>query len=123
MEEKQPFFSIIIATYGRPSQLEACLQSIARLHYPRDRFEVIVVDDGNKTPPEAVVSAFSDKLDIKLLTQVNAGPATARNTGVQNSQGEVLTFIDDDCTPAPDWLQTLALQLASKPDHAVGGRT
>jgi len=50
-----PTFSVVIPTYRRPERLVACLRSLAALDYPRDRFEVIVVDDGSgapvKTPP------------------------------------------------------------------------
>ncbi len=116
-------FSIIVPTYARPGQLAACLQSLARLDYPRDRFEVIVVDDGSETPPEAVVGSFRDRLDAALLTQPHAGPAAARNTGGARAKGEVLVFTDDDCAPAADWLQALARRFATAPDHAISGRT
>ena len=43
-------FSIIIPTRNRPAQITACLRSVAALDFPRDRFEVIVVDDGSTTP-------------------------------------------------------------------------
>ena len=123
MEEKQPFFSIIIPTYGRPSQLAACLQSITRLHYPGHSFEVIVVDDDSKMPPEAVVASFQDQLNVTLLKQIHSGPAAARNTGAARAKGEFLTFIDDDCAPASNWLQTLAARFAKSPNSAIGGRT
>jgi len=123
MGQEQPFFSIIVPTYARLTQLTVCLQSLARLNYPRDRFEVIVVDDGNETPPEAVVVPFRDRLDVTLLTQPHAGPAAARNTGAARAKGEFLAFTDDDCTPAPGWLQTLAVRFATAPDRAIGGRT
>lgn len=123
MEQKQPFFSIIIPTYGRPEQLAACLQSLACLQYPSDCFEVIVVDDGSEIPPDAVVSPFSNSLNIYLLTQPHAGPAKARNRGALQAKGEYLVFTDDDCTPAPEWLQTIADRFAVTPNHAIGGRT
>ncbi len=44
----QPEFSIIVPTFNRPTQLAACLTALARLDYPRDRFEVVVVDDGSE---------------------------------------------------------------------------
>ncbi len=44
-----PSFSIVIATHNRPRQLAECLAALASLDYPRDRFEVIVVDDGSPT--------------------------------------------------------------------------
>lgn len=123
MGQEQPVFSIIIPTYGRPEQLAACLESLTYLGYPRGRFEVIVVDDGSKTLPEAVVAPFCNRLDVTLLTQPHAGPAVARNTGAARARGKFLAFTDDDCAPATDWLQALAVRFATAPDRIIGGRT
>ncbi len=120
---EQPVFSIIIPTYARPAPLAACLQSLARLDYPRDRFEVIVVDDGGTPPPEAVVASFRDRLDVMLLTHARAGPAAARNAGAAKARGKFLVFTDDDCAPAPDWLRTLASRFVVAQTRAIGGRT
>src|SRR5262249_19086682 len=50
-------------------------------------------------------------------------PAVARNTGVARAKGRFLAFIDDDCLPAPDWLQHLATRFAAVSDHVIiGGR-
>jgi len=119
----QPLFSIIIPTYDRPKQLSTCLKSLAGLHYPRDRFEVIVVDDGSETPPETVVSPFYKKMNVTLLTRSHAGSAATRNTGATHAKGKFLAFTDDDCMPAPDWLQVLAAHFTEKQDCIVGGRT
>jgi len=81
MTPSLPFFSIIVPTYARLRQLTACMQALANLDYPRDRFEVIVVDDGSETPPEAAVLSFRNRLDVTLVQQAHAGPAVARNTG------------------------------------------
>jgi glycosyltransferase involved in cell wall biosynthesis len=123
MEEQQPFFSIIIPTFNRPSQLTACLQAVTRLDYPRDRFEVIVVDDGNRSSAEAVVSSFSNRLNITLITQPHSGPAIARNKGATHAKGQLLAFTDDDCVPIPDWLKALAVRFGETPDDMIGGRT
>ena len=122
MGPKQAFFSIIIPTYARPKQLASCLESLACLAYPRARFEVIIVDDGSEMPLEAVVTPFRTRLNLTLLTQLNAGPATARNAGAAQAKGQFLAFTDDDCAPATDWLQALAARLAETPDHMIGGR-
>jgi glycosyltransferase involved in cell wall biosynthesis len=119
----QPFFSIIVPTYRRPRQLSACLQSLVHLKYPKNRYEVIIVDDGSEEPPEAAVAALQNRLDITLLTQPNSGPATARNTGALKSKGEFLVFTDDDCIPKDNWLQCLTARFAQSPSCAVGGRT
>jgi len=118
-----PFFSIVIPTYDRPEQLAVCIQACARLDYPRDRFEVMVVDDGGTTPLDEIVARFHDLLTLKLLRQENAGPAAARNRGASEAKGEFLVFTDDDCSPTPTWLQALALQFVASPDCAVGGQT
>jgi glycosyltransferase involved in cell wall biosynthesis len=123
VESSLPFFSIIIPTYRRPKRLAACLQSIARLDYPRDQFEVIVVDDGSPTPMQTVVADFSGQLEVMLIKQAHAGPATARNTGAAKAKGEILAFTDDDCEPAVNWLKTLAIRFAKNSRSAVGGRT
>ena len=123
MEQKTAFFSIIIPTYNRPQKIGTCLESLSHLDYPRDLFEVIVIDDGSNASLHPVVARFFDQLDMTLLTQTNAGPAAARNTGAKKAKGEFLVFIDDDCTPSPDWLRKLANRFAQIPDHAIGGRT
>lgn len=120
---EHPFFSIVIPTYARPERLANCLHSLTRLDYPLKFFEVIVVDDGSEVPADSVVAPFQDQLDITLLVQPNAGPAKARNTGAQRARGKFLAFTDDDCTPAPDWLKTLAARFAAAPDCMIGGRT
>ena len=120
---KKPFFSVIIPTYERPRQLKACLQALTRLDYNHDYFEVIVVDDGSKAPLESVVASFQKRLDVTLLSQPNAGPAAARNTAAAQAKGEVLAFTDDDCEPASDWLQTLALRFTAITGCAIGGCT
>ncbi len=119
----RPHFSIIIPTCDRPSQLAACLESIVHQTYPALQFEVIVIDDGSKTPIAPVVSSFRDRLDLILLTQQNRGPASARNAGVAKARCRYLAFTDDDCIFAPDWLQKLEERFDSSPDFMIGGRT
>ncbi len=118
-----PTFSIIVPTYARPKQLATCLEAIAGLDYPRERFEVLVVDDGGDGSLEGVVAPLRRQINVRLLTQPHAGPAAARNTGAAQARGQVLVFIDDDCAPAPGWLRGLTSSLAEEPGHLVGGRT
>lgn len=117
------FFSIVIPTYNRTERLLNCLTAIAQLDYPRDRFEVVVVDDGSNPPMAPTVATFHDRLNLTLIQQTNAGPATARNTGAAQAQGQYLVFTDDDCTPLPNWLQVLESHFTAHPDSIVGGRT
>lgn len=118
-----PFFSIVVPTYNRPARLGACLSALSRLDYSRDRFEVIVVDDGSPTSMNSVVDPFHAQLNITLLRQENAGPAAARNAGALKAAGEFIAFTDDDCMTSPDWLSGFAAQLTQFPNAMVGGRS
>jgi glycosyltransferase involved in cell wall biosynthesis len=123
MHAPLPLFSIVIPTYNRPEKLAECLQAITRLTYPRDRFEVIVVDDGTYTPLDSIVKSISSQLPVRLITQSNSGPAIARNRGAAEAQGDFLAFTDDDCTPSMNWLGALADAFLEAPDCGLGGKT
>jgi GT2 family glycosyltransferase len=118
-----PLFSIIIPTRGRHAQLSNCLASLAAQDFPRDGFEVIVVDDGSVPPVDDCVAPPRARLDLKLLAQPNAGPAAARNLGAAEARGRFLAFTDDDCLPVAGWLAALADDFDAAPDALVGGRT
>lgn len=110
------FISVIIPTIGRET-LKACLQSVAAQAYPRDLFEVIVVEDGSHSAEKSV-----NDFGFRYLSQVYSGPAAARNFGARFARGEVLAFTDDDCTVPPNWLENLADGYRRHPDAAgVGG--
>ncbi len=123
MNKQQTLFSIIVPTYNRPDKLAQCLQSFVELEYPRDGFQVIVVNDSTEISVETTISPFQNKLNLTLLTQPNSGPATARNTGAFVAEGKFLVFTDDDCTVAADWLQNLEKRFMETPDCLIGGRT
>jgi GT2 family glycosyltransferase len=116
-----PRWSIVIPTFRRPQLLAVCLQSLAELDYPRDAYEVIVVNDGGE-PLDAVAHAFAPAMSPRVIDQPNAGPGAARNRGAAEARGELLAFTDDDCTPEPRWLANLESQLSLAPDCMVGGR-
>jgi GT2 family glycosyltransferase len=123
MSRTLPCFSIIIPTFNRPKALEMCLETLSDLDYPRDCFEIIVVDDGSAFSPVKIVELFCDRLEIILCDESRAGPAAARNTGVSRAKGDFLAFTDDDCRPDRRWLRFLAGCLEADPDSIVGGRT
>lgn len=124
MSAELPHFSVVVPTYERPAQLAACLRALSRLEYPRERFEVLVVDDASARPPRGVVGGFSDALGVKLVGQAkNAGPAAARNLGASRARGDFLAFTDDDCEPERGWLRAFAERFADAPARIVGGRT
>ena len=123
VSESLPFFSVIVPTYGRIDRLADCLESMTRLDYPSDRFEVIIVDDGSREPPRALIDRFRDRLRLTLLVEPHRGAGAARNAGARVARGAFLAFTSDDCAPAADWLRQITLHMASFPGDGVGGVT
>lgn len=115
-------FSIIIPTYNRPVLLDRCLTAIAALNYPRDDFEVIVVDDGSDPEPGDVIARHTARLAPKYFRSHRRGPAWARNRGLREAQGEYVAFIDDDCAPEPEWLGAMDRAFARSPEAGLGGK-
>ena len=126
MIEPTPSFSIVLPTYNRPKRLRDCLGAVAALDYPREQYEVIVVDDGSPRPALPVVEAINAEVGadwrVRAVRQDNAGPAAARNYGAREARGEYLVFLDDDCRPRRDWLRAFAGGFAGRPDALLGGR-
>ncbi len=121
MTQPSPTFSVIIPTYRRPQMLARCLTALTLSSMRREDYEVIVVDDGSPVAQEEIVAPFRERMAVRLLRQANAGPAAARNTGAAQARGEFLAFTDDDCLPAPGWLDALAGELRAAPQRMVGG--
>jgi GT2 family glycosyltransferase len=118
-----PTISVVVPTYRRQAQLARCLEALAATHYPPDRLEVIVVDDGSGASPAEVIERASDRLPVKLHQAPHRGPGAARNAGAGLADGELLAFTDDDCLPEPDWLPGLAARHRADPSALIGGRT
>lgn len=116
-----PLISVVIPTYNRQAQLDACLAALARSTYPADQFEVIVVDDGSQAP--ARLADGLAPMDVRIFRQANGGPAHARNQGILAARGALVAFTDDDCDPDPNWLSEIAEAHRQSPDAALGGRT
>ena len=115
--------SVVIPTRDRPDELDACLEALASQSLPRDRFEVIVVDDGSRTAVAPRLEAWRRRLGVRHARTTGAGPAAARNAGIALAAGRYLAFTDDDCRPAPGWLQAMLGVLRRRPGALAGGRT
>jgi len=119
-----PDYSIVVPTYRRRDALARCLQAIEALRFPRERFEVVIVDDGSPNPAADLVASLDRSLQARLVLAPHAGPATARNTGARLARGRYLVFTDDDCMPREDWLSSIDRWTSSKAGpFAIGGHT
>ncbi|MCJ7795165.1 MAG: glycosyltransferase, partial [Thermoleophilia bacterium] len=100
-----PMVSVIVPTKDREAELDECLAALSVLDYPRDRYEVIVVDDGSTDGTVAVAGRYPCHL---VSNGRNRGQSYSRNVGVQRASGEILAFLDSDCVAEPHWLRDLS---------------
>lgn len=99
------------------------MESLADQSYPPYAFEVLVCDDGSVPPLAERVPVKDCPFSVRFLRDENQGPATARNRGAREARGTILAFTDDDCMPAPTWLEAIAQTLADPAQVAVHGPT
>ena len=111
-----PFVSVVVPTYNRWAQLRDCMKSLIRQTYPSERYEIIVVDDGSKDRTKQTVQEFKS---IKYIYQDNKGPSAARNAGIKIAKGEIIAFIDDDCTANKSWIENFARVFGKNPGYQV----
>jgi glycosyltransferase involved in cell wall biosynthesis len=100
----KPIISIIIPTYNRASLLDFTLTSIKNQTIDKSLFEVIVVDDGSTDETRQVAADFEKDMQLFYYFQEDLGyrPASARNLGIANCNGEIVLFIDSGVILDPD---------------------
>lgn len=103
--------SIIIPTYKPTLYLYECLDSIKSQSFQMDKYEVVVVLNGpDQQKYEDYITAYvsnNPSLNIKLLYSDKQGVSAARNLGIENANGEYITFIDDDDLISENFLSEL----------------
>jgi mycofactocin system glycosyltransferase len=116
--EDYPSVSIIIPVKDQPDEIFKCLRSLKNLKYPDEKLEIIVIDDGS----ESDVAVMAESRGVNFIRRDQSrGPAACRNIGVAESHGDILAFIDADCTATPGWLRELIPFFRAHAVGAVGG--
>src|SRR5262245_27287355 len=90
-----PRLSVVVPFYNVESYIYDCLESIALQTYPD--FEVVLVDDGSPDDSVQIAKEFCNRdRRFHLVRQDNQGLGPARNTGIEHSSGEFISFVDSD---------------------------
>ena len=84
--------SVIIPLYNQKDYISDAINSVLAQSY--ENIEIIVINDGSTDDPGIVLDKFKNKINV--INQKNSGPSAARNTGIKNSTGEYLQFLDAD---------------------------
>jgi len=97
---KKPSISVVVPAHNCENTIFQTLQSI--LKQTVSDIDVIVVDDGSTDQTVQIIKSISG---VRYYYQDNAGPAAARNLGVQKAKGDIVFFTDSDCMPQRDWIE------------------
>lgn len=111
-----PLFSVIIPVHNRADRIARTLHSVWNQTF--HNFEVIVVDDGSTDDLHTVLAAQTDER-LRVIRQDNAGPATARNTGVAAAHGSYIAYLDSDDRWFPEHLAIAASTIRQQQLHAL----
>lgn len=113
-----PDVTVVIPHLNQPDLLELCLASLGRQSIGTGRFEALVIDNGSRVPPEAVVAGFPF---ARLVIEPEPGPGPARNRGITLARAGVVAFLDSDCIADPAWLEAILADFARHPETKVLG--
>lgn len=111
--------SIIIPVYNRANILAACLNSIREQTW-KD-LDVIVVDDGSTDRSREIVQEYVEQdARVRLFTIDHQGPSAARNKGMEEARGELLTFVDADDYIERDYIRNM-VEAIGDADFCIAG--
>ena len=115
--------SIIICTYNRLESLKDTLQAIKKMNCDKvNEWEVVVVDNNSSDGTgEAIRDLAREWPRLKYVFEPKQGLSYARNRGIEEAQGELILFTDDDVLPEPDWMQNVIDGMKRHGAHACGG--
>ena len=107
--------SVIVAAHNEERFIGRCVRSLLAQRFPRDKYEIVVVDDGSSDRTSAILTSFGK--DIRVVTnQTNLGLPASINRAVQTIHSKYLVRVDADDYVNESFLEVLYMFLAENPD-------
>lgn len=120
--KSEPFVSIVIPTTGKVKFIRGLVESVIKLDYPKNKFELILIGDENTDLIEkhSKIAIGNGIKTVLIFEPVPAGQK--RNIGTKKATGELIAFTDDDTILRKDWIKNAVKHLRQNEDYAgVGG--
>ena len=106
--------SVIVPVYNSSKTLRKTVESLLNQNFPKNLYEIILVDDGSTDGSLDVISDLTGKsqVNVKMIRlKTHRGCFSARNEGIKSSHGQLIAFIDSDMVASPSWLDNLVKPL------------
>ena len=118
-KERDDFFvSIIIPAYNEENSIARTIESAMGIDYPKNKLEIIIVDDGSKDKTYERALAFR-KQGVRVFTKPNGGKGAALNLGISKARGELILSMDADTFAEPSSLKQMVAYFGDKNMMAV----
>ena len=123
--ESPPRVSIIISVRNEASRIRNCLSSLEKLSYPKQKFEIIFVDDGSTDDTAEIISRYtSKKQNWRILRfskpENSTGPMPAIMHGIRHSRYEFILRTDADCRVGENWIQSIVSRFDERTAMVIG---
>lgn len=107
-----PFVSIIIINYNGRKFIGNCLTSLSKISYPKDSYEIIVVDNNSLDDSVSFISKHFPEVTL-IKSKENLGFTGGNNLAVQHASGELIALLNSDTTVDPEWLTSMVETISS----------
>lgn len=118
--------SVIVCTYNRAHYLAETLAHLLRQSAAKESFEVVLINNNSTDHTEEICNHFATEnpeFSFRYIIEKAQGLSYARNRGIKEAKGTILTFIDDDTFVQPDFVEVITNHFSQHPNTiAVGGR-
>ncbi len=124
--QKMTLLTAIICTYNRADSLKRTLDSFRNQEALEceEAWELLVVDNNSSDHTRQVVKSFvaTAKMNVRYIFEPRQGKSYALNTGIANSNGQILAFTDDDVIVDKRWVASIIEAGSRYPHEAFGGK-
>src|SRR3990170_1957144 len=117
--------SVVIGTHNRQNMILDCLRSLENQNDPSELFEILVIDNASTDLTKKLVLTHlkKSKVKIRYIFEQKLGHSMTRNRGIQESEGNLIAFLDDDARAERNWLHEISSSFKkSSTVMAVGGK-
>jgi glycosyltransferase involved in cell wall biosynthesis len=113
--------TVAIPTYNRADFLRQTLAGLVAQQFPRDHFEILVLDNNSSDHTRNVVAEFASAHPApRYVLETQQGLDYARNRAIAEARGDIILFADDDILVQPDWLAQMLAPFASEAAEKIG---
>lgn len=99
--ESYPSVSVIVPCFNEEKSVEKTINSLLNLDYPKDKLQIIIVNDGSKDKTQEVIQQFTGIPNVKIFHKENGGKYTALNLGLKHINTEFFSCLDADSVVEP----------------------